>query len=290
MFFARPIAQIGHDYSTPLPMHRLAILDMNAGHPNQGMRCIRQIAANFTDAVEIVEFDVRSKGELPGTDFDVYISSGGPGSPLASGEDWERRYMKMLDELWYINRNTDDPREKKYCFFICFSFQLVSRYFSSGSITERRSMSFGTFPVHSSNEGDVDILFEGLDDPFYVADFRDFQVVRANYSSLGATGGSVLAFEKYRPHVPYERAIMAIRWSNEWVGTQFHPEADAEGLILYFQDEARKAVILEEHGQSKFDEMMAHLADDSKIKLTNEVIIPGFIKRALQALESLVPA
>jgi len=267
-------------------MRRLAILDMNNGHPNQGMRCIRQIAAGFIDSVEVVEFDVRKKGELPDTSFDIYISSGGPGSPLASGEIWERQYMKMLDELWYINSHTDDPQDKKYCFFICFSFQLVSRYFSSGSITKRRSMSFGTFPVHSSNEGDVDVLFEGLMDPFYVADFRDFQVVRANYSSLGATGAKILAFEKYRPHVPYERAIMSIRWSDQWVGTQFHPEADAEGLTVYFQDEARKKVILEEHGQKKFDEMMSHLADDAKIKKTNEVIIPGFLSRAIQALET----
>ena len=268
-------------------MHRLAILDMNDGHPNQGMRCIRQIAAGFTDAVEVVEFDVRNKNELPGTDFDIYISSGGPGSPLASGENWERRFMQLLDELWAINTHTDDSRKKKYCFFICFSFQLVSRYFSSGSITQRRSMSFGTFPVHSSNEGDVDILFEGLSDPFYVADFRDFQVVRANYSSLGATGASILAFEKYRPHVPYERAIMAIRWSDEWVGTQFHPEADAAGLVIYFQDKTRKKIILEEHGQKKFDEMMEHLADDLKIKRTNEVIIPGFLRRAIKALNGL---
>ena len=84
-------------------MHRLAILDMNQGYPNQGMRCIRQIASGFTGAVEIVEFDVRTKGELPGTDFDIYISSGGPGTPLASGEYWERRYMEMLDDLWYFN-------------------------------------------------------------------------------------------------------------------------------------------------------------------------------------------
>lgn len=40
---------------------RLAILDMNAGRPNQGMRCIRDIAAMYSSAFDIDEFDVRSK-------------------------------------------------------------------------------------------------------------------------------------------------------------------------------------------------------------------------------------
>ena len=266
-------------------MPSLAILDMNAAVPNQGMRCLRQIAAGFADELETHEFDVRAGGHLPDDSHDIYLCSGGPGSPLASGEIWEREFFELLDALWAHNRQTDDPARRKYCFFICFSFQLATRYFSSGSITRRRSMSFGTFPVHRTNAGDDDVAFLGLDDPFYVADFRDYQVVRANHNSLTSIGGSVLALEKLRPHVPYERAVMAVRWSPEWVGTQFHPEADADGMITHFNDPARKAVILDEHGEDKYLEMMAHLADPAKIQRTNEVVIPGFIRRALAQLD-----
>ena len=265
-------------------MHKLAILDMNAGHPNQGMRCIQQIAAGFADRLTAQAYDVRANGELPDASHDVYICSGGPGSPLATGEIWEREFFSLLDELWAHNQATDDPARKKYVFFICYSFQLAARYFSAGSISRRRSMSFGTFPVHSTNSGDADVLFAGLSDPFYVADFRSFQVVRPNYSSLGTIGASVIALEKLRPHVPYERAIMAIRYSPEWVATQFHPEADRDGMIEHFNDAERKAVILEEHGEHKYLEMMSHLADPAKIQRTNEVIIPGFLRRALARL------
>ena len=63
----------------------MAILDLYEGAPNEGMRCIREILAMiapeksdiFTD-----EFEVRLHKKLPGLDYDIYISTGGPGSPL----------------------------------------------------------------------------------------------------------------------------------------------------------------------------------------------------------------
>ena len=71
----------------------VAILDLYEGHANQGMRCIRQIINEFglMHQLNIVtkEFDVRLKNELPDTNFDIYISTGGPGSPTASeGKKW----------------------------------------------------------------------------------------------------------------------------------------------------------------------------------------------------------
>ena len=265
--------------------HRLAILDMNAGHPNQGMRCLRRLAGDFAERLEYDTFDVRAAGEVPGTDFDIYLCSGGPGSPLASHQEWETQFFGLLDELWDHNRRTDDPARRKYVFFICHSFQLAVRYFNAGRITARRSKSFGTYPVHSSNDGDVDWLFDGLPDPFQVADFRSYQVVQPNFQSLGALGAEVLAYEKIRSHVPYERAVMAIRWSEEWVGTQFHPEADPDGMLIYFEDEERKSIVIEEHGETKYHEMMADLADPQKIGLTHATVIPNFLRRSLDQLD-----
>ena len=56
---------------------KMAILDMNNGRPNQGMRCIRDITTMYSSAFDIDEFDVRSKNEIPDLSYDVYISSGG---------------------------------------------------------------------------------------------------------------------------------------------------------------------------------------------------------------------
>ena len=72
---------------------RVAILDMYNNQPGEGMRCIRQLLqraqADNQVAFEVVEFNVRAKNEVPDLDFDIYVSSGGPGSPLDSGEAWE---------------------------------------------------------------------------------------------------------------------------------------------------------------------------------------------------------
>jgi Asp-tRNA(Asn)/Glu-tRNA(Gln) amidotransferase C subunit len=68
---------------------RIAILDMYEGYENQGMRCLREIINQFGEInnldVEWDEFDVRLKNEIPDINYDIYISSGGPGSPLESG-------------------------------------------------------------------------------------------------------------------------------------------------------------------------------------------------------------
>lgn len=258
---------------------------MNAGVPNQGMRCLRRIAGDFRRDFAADVFDVRAGGELPDASYDVYVFSGGPGTPLATGEAWEAPFFALLDRLWAHNRATEDPAYRKYCFFVCHSFQLAVRYFGLGHITARRSMSFGTFPVHRSYEGQDDILFLGLDEVFYVADFREYQVTHPNSGALAATGAEVLAYEKARPHVPYERAVMAIRFSEEWVGTQFHPEADAEGMTLHFEDPERRAVVIAEHGVDKYADMMRDLADPRRIGRTNEVVIPNFLRRARHRLQ-----
>lgn len=265
-------------------MLRLALLDMNAGVPNQGMRCIRRIAEDFRHDFSADVFDVRVGGELPDVSYDVYLFSGGPGTPLATGESWEAPFFTLLDELWAINRRTTDPAGRKYCFFICHSFQLAVRHFALGDITARRSMSFGTFPVHRSVDGEDDVLFLGLEEVFYVADFREYQVTRASPSAMTAIGAEVLAYEKMRPHVPYERAVMAIRFSEEWVGTQFHPEADAAGMIVHFENPERRAVVIDEHGPAKYSDMMRDLADPRRIGRTNEVVIPNFLRRARHKL------
>ena len=69
---------------------KLALLDMNNNHPNQGMRNIKEISEafrlQFESQVEVSYFDVRYKNEVPDyQDFDIFISSGGPGNPHREG-------------------------------------------------------------------------------------------------------------------------------------------------------------------------------------------------------------
>ena len=84
-----------------------------------------------------------------------------------------------------------------------------------------------------------------------------------------------------------ERAVMAIRFSDEIFGTQFHPEADVIGMDFYFKREDKKKQIIENHGEQKYNDMLAHLNDKDKIFLTHHTILPGFLKNAVQELRGI---
>lgn len=269
---------------------RVAVLDMNNNLPNQGMRCILQIIRNFQerDHVDLVYdvFNVRGSDELPDLSYDVYISSGGPGSPLASDEAWEPRFFALIDELFDWNERN---AEKKFVFLICHSFQLVVRHLELGLLSKRRSTSFGIFPMHKEADGLTDPMLKGLPDPFYAVDSRDYQITKPNKSRLRTFGASILCREKIRPHVPLDRAIMAIRFSDEVMGTQFHPEADNQGMLLHMKAEERRKQIVKVFGQRKYDDMVDYLQDPNKIALTESVILPGFLRRALRAQKVAKP-
>ena len=267
----------------------IAILDMNDGQPNQGMRCILQIIKEWEAAVDgkisYTVFDVRKKNELPGTSFDIYISSGGPGDPLLSRyEDWDIAWCKWLDELLRWNSNPATT-QKKYVFFICHSFQIASRYFNTGLVYKRKSTSFGVFPMHLLEEGKNEPVFDGLSDPFYAVDSRDYQVIQPNLALLNEMGASILCIEKNRPHVPYERAVMGIRFNNYMIGTQFHPEADAAGMTMYLQTEEKRKTVIENYGEEKLNSMLEHLNDPDKILWTYSHILPNFLNQAIGRLE-----
>jgi len=267
----------------------VAILDMNEGLPNQGMRCIREILQWWAKAnncqLRYDEFEVRQKLQLPSLGYDVYISSGGPGSPLDSeGSEWENRYFAWIKlvEDW---NNDINNFPKKQVFFICHSYQLACRYFDIATVCKRVSTAFGVFPVHILPEGETEPVFEGLPNPFYAVDSRDYQVIQPNEAKLTAQGGQVLAIEKDRPHVPYERAVMAVRFNEHFIGTQFHPEADASGMSMYLQRDDKKKTVIDNHGEPKWRSMIEQLNDPDKIMLTYQHILPNFLNMAIGEME-----
>src|SRR5262245_49444385 len=86
---------------------RLCIVDMNNGHVNQAMRCLRGLAADFFDRVrthnptltcELVEVSPRDTNNPVPTDCDLYLSSGGPGSPFdGDGQPWTFDFARFMD-------------------------------------------------------------------------------------------------------------------------------------------------------------------------------------------------
>jgi len=263
---------------------RLAILDMNNNVPNQGLRCIRDIASQFDNELDWKIFDVRGKNEIPDfSSFDIFISSGGPDSPLQPGE-WREVYFKLIDQV--AAHNLSDSPKKKYVFFICYSFQVACHHFGLSKLSKRRRTSFGVYPVHKTKAGRDDEMLEGLDDPYYAVDSRDWQVVQPIIRNFRKKGAKILSLEKIRTHVEYERAIMAIRFSPQMVGTQFHPEADPEGMKAHLSLEENKNKIINNFDLEKYEQTLAQLDDPDKIKLTHETILPQFIRNSLTSIKS----
>ena len=267
---------------------KVAILDLYEGQPNQGMRCIREILTTYSEInkLELVwdEFDVRLKNEAPDMSYDIFISSGGPGNPLESRyTEWEEKYFKWFNE---VERWNDNPgnEQKKYVLFICHSFQLACRHYNAGILCKRHSTAFGVFPVHMLEGGMEEPIFTGLKDPFYSVDSRDYQVIQPNHKVLEEMGAKILCIEKKRPHVPYERAIMGIRFNEYMIGTQFHPEADAVGMSMYLQTDEKKKTVIDEHGEQKWRSMLEHLNDPDKIMWTYSHILPNFLNLAIDQL------
>jgi homoserine O-succinyltransferase len=268
---------------------RVAILDMNEGRPNQGMRCIREILNQFGDAnnldLEWDEFEVRLQQQIPDLSYDIYISSGGPGSPLESeNSDWEKVYFNWLHEVMAWNAN-DANVQKKNIFFICHSYQLACRHFKIATVCKRKSTAFGVFPIHLLPSGNEETVFTGLRNPFYSVDSRDYQVIEPNHNKLHQMGATILAIEKERPHVPLERAIMAVRFNENMIGTQFHPEADAIGMSMHLQTEDKKKTVIENYGQEKWASMLEHLGDPDKIMWTYAHILPNFLYAAVESMQ-----
>jgi homoserine O-succinyltransferase/O-acetyltransferase len=268
---------------------RVAILDLYEGVPNQGMRCIREILNQFAEYNHLDlhkdEFDVRLKNEVPDTSYDVYISSGGPGSPLDSeGSEWEHAYFGWLKKMEDFNAN-DSNDIKKQVFFICHSFQLVCRNYKIAEVIKRKSTSFGVFPMHYLHDAENEPIFDGLKDPFYAVDSRDYQVIQPNHNALKNMGAAILAIEKNRPHVALERAIMAIRFNENMVGTQFHPEADAVGMTLHLLTDDKKKTVIENFGEEKWRSMIDHLNDPDKILYTYAHVLPNFLQYAIRKMQ-----
>lgn len=276
---------------TDKPEIKVAILDLYNGIANEGMRgfqdILKKYRAKHSLNLNYEIFDLRQKLEVPDhNDFDIYIVSGGPGSPLdTEGSEWERRYFNLIDKL--EDHNLSNNPQKKHAFFVCHSFQLMCRKYRLGDINIRRSPSFGVLPVHLTADGRTDLVFDNMSDPFYAVDSRSWQVINPDHKRFEELGMQLLALEKERPYVDLPRAMMTIRLSEYFVTTQFHPEADAFGMKTLLTREEKKKEVVDEHGIEKYNNMLQSLGNPEKITHTQNTIIPNFLDQAVLSLQEV---
>jgi GMP synthase-like glutamine amidotransferase len=269
---------------------KVTTIDLYNNEPNEGMRCIRDIVKEISELYDFsIVYDVyetRFKNVIPDLDYDIFISSGGPGSPFeGEGTEWEKKYFNLLDKIWTHNQNNND--KKKYIFFICHSFQMMARFFQFAEVNKRFINSFGIMPFLKTEEGNSDIILKDLSNPFYAADIRHWQVVNANYSRLNELGASILSWEIPEEENKDNPAITAVRISNEIVGTQFHPEADPASMLYHFRQPERREYVVKRYSEDKYFEMIEWLKDPNKIIKTRQTILPTFLRNSIEELISV---
>jgi GMP synthase-like glutamine amidotransferase len=266
---------------------KIATIDLYNNEPNEGMRCIRdivkEISAEYNFTISYDVYETRFKNIIPSLDYDIYISSGGPGSPFeGEGTDWEKKYFNLIDKIW--NHNQSNFERKKFLFFICHSFQMMARFFEFGTVNKRFINSFGVMPFRKTEEGNKDLILRDLSDPFYAADIRHWQVVDANFMKIQQIGASILSWEIPEEENKDNPAITAVRISNEIVGTQFHPEADPASMLYHFRQPERKEYVIKRYNEIKYFEMINWLKDPEKIIKTRRTVLPNFLRNAIDDL------
>ena len=271
---------------------KITTIDLYDNERNEGMRCIREIITGAQNKFKDVQltynvYETRYKGDVPNLDYDIYISSGGPGSPFnGKGTQWEKDYFNLIDAIYNYNKNNSD--KKKYIFFICHSFQMMARFFEFGEVSKRDWKSLGVIPFTKTKEGKNDPILKELSNPFYAADIRQYQVTNPNKKNIEELGAKILSFEMVDDNAGNNPAITVVRINSEIAGTQFHPEADPESMLYHFNKPEEKKQIIGTYARQKYNRMIEILQEPNAIRLTRKTIIPNFLNRAIDELSKVL--
>lgn len=270
---------------------RVCIVDMNDGHVNQAMRCLRGIVSRFFARVaehnpglacELSEVSPRDTGRPIPRDCDLYLSSGGPGSPFdGDGHAWSVDYAKFLDEI--VESSAKDPGERRSVFLICYSFELAVRHFGVAAVLPRAARKFGVMPVYTTPEGQAHPLLSPFGDRLFAFEHRSWEAVDLDEAKLRSLGGKLLARES-RDGVSKGRAILGLDLAPGVEGVQFHPEADRPGVMNWVSRPEQAAAFKETYGEITYQAMLRTLDDPRRLARTYALVIPGWMTRRFNEL------
>lgn len=265
----------------------VAVLDLNNGTPNQGIFCIERILDEFRDtaaelygvAVQSKVFGVRDRFEVPNAeDYDIYISSGGPGSPFEGvGLAWEISYFSLIDRIVAHNENRHDTPK---CFYgICHTFELLSRYFEIGDVVPIPHKVLGIYPINLTDLGREDPMLRGLYPTLYAFEARSWEVrnLAPRYQERVLATNTVAS-------VDGDPNISAIRITDDIEIAQFHPEGDPEGIMKRLSQTKAKLALTATLGQVGYDHMLHNIDQPDYIARTRNSVLPGFLKRSTEKI------
>lgn len=265
---------------------RLCIVDMNNGHVNQAMRCLRGIVAQFFERVrrenphlvcEIGEVSPRNTNDPVPDDYDLYLSSGGPGSPFdGDGTAWETDYGRFVDGV--VESSINGGANQRAVFAICYSFEMVVRHLNVAAIVPRVDRKFGVMPIYTTTEGQEHPLLSPFGDRLFAFEHRNWEAVDLDERKLRDLGGKMLARES-RDGVSKGRAILGLDVAPGVEAVQFHPEADRPGVMNWVARPEQAAAFKATYGEVTYQAMLRTLDDPRRLARTYALVIPGWLTR-----------
>lgn len=264
---------------------------MNQGHPNQAIRCFRVILDEFFMRVRarnpklepsLIHVQPRNLHELPPDDCDIYLSTGGPGTPYEhDGEPWLKNLRHWYDRL--VDRTIQKGPTSPALFGVCYTFELLIRHFAVSGMERRASTKFGVMPIYMTPKGIEHSLTHVFGDRLFSFEHRNWEAIDLDERRLRDLGGSVLARES-RDGESKGRALLALEFAPGIEGTQFHPEADRGGVIAWLSKREQAEAFVAAYGHETYDRMIHTLDNPNRLARTFALMIPGWLTRKFNLL------
>lgn len=265
---------------------------MNDGHENQAMRCFRLISSEFHRHVrkqnpdielELVHVSPRDKDEMPPNDCDLYLSSGGPGSPFeGDGKAWCSGYSRFLDGVVEDTLSRGD--NARSLFGVCYSFEMIVRHFKVATMALRATRKFGVMPIYTTREGREHPLLEVFGDRLFAFEHRNWEAIDLDEAQLKKIGGSLLARESREGQDDKGVAVLGLLAAPGVETVQFHPEADRMGVVSWVRKPDQAAAFRMAYGDETYERMLKTLDDPNRIARTFSMLIPGWLTRKFNGM------
>jgi GMP synthase-like glutamine amidotransferase len=269
-----------------MPNLKICYVDMCNGVANQAGRCFRRlvdglkaraVAANPGLEFSFTHVQPRNLGELPKRDADLVLSSGGPGSPFDGYEDpWCTGYRDFLD--FVVEKNTKDAAHAPKVLAVCHSFELATIHFKVAQMVLRPAgRKFGVMPAYPTPDGLKSLLFAPFGDRLFVWEHRHWEAIDLDQKRLDELGGKLLARESRPERTDKGTALLAFDFAPGIVGTQFHPEADRQGLMVWVYSEEQATEFKKVYGEALYQRMIKTLDDPTRVARTFALFVPGWL-------------
>jgi GMP synthase-like glutamine amidotransferase len=269
---------------------RIGLIDMNNGVPNQAIRSFRSIIAAFGERVRArnpgltvtpVHVQPRNLAELPPTDCDLYLSTGGPDSPVDGfKESWATGMRSFFDRI--VDGQQKHGPTAPSLFSVCYSFELTVMHFGLVQMIPRERK-FGIMPVYPTEAGLAHPMFAPFGDRLFVWEHRSWQAVDLDEKKLKELGGTLLARESRDGHSK-GKGLMAFQFTKGIEGTIFHPEADRPGVLNWLERPEQAKAVIETYGELIYRRMCKTIDDPTRLARTYALLLPGWMARTFNTL------